>query len=154
MRNLLCFFTGFLLSILSVQSCQAWELLEVKRVDLTYINFFPGGRDPLVTANGLPDRQLGKAVGLNLDIDVAEFVYFNNWVHTATDEHIITHSGQFRSVGWQSELGVRITQQVEIFFQHHSQHVLDTFHQTMGFPVQDGIGFRLKLISKPRGSIF
>lgn len=146
-----------LLLLLIASPAQSWELIEAKRVDLTYIDFFEGGRDPLVTQNGLPGRGLGKRVSLNLDVDVATVFYFNNYVHGTTDKNLASGGGQFRKVGWQSEIGVRISPQFEAFFTHHSQHVMDTPYLIGDrWPCEDGVGFRIKLLGspKPRGSVF
>lgn len=78
--------------------------------------------------------------------------YWDNRVHGET-----TNSGVFQSVGWQWELGLRVTDQVTLFRDHHSRHRLESnpekrFNGGSQFPVEDKYGIRLILIKETVGS--
>jgi len=132
-----------LLSFLLARSTEAWEVVELGDVSLSYKDFFDGGRDPLITSNGLPGRRLGKQAALNLNVHILEYGYFNNLVHGTTDEDA-RGKGQFRAVGWQWETGIDAGM-VQVYYAHHSQHLLDAVYAHDHFPVQDAIGFRVFL---------
>jgi len=135
------------LALLLISQAEAWEALSPREVSLDYTHFGHKGRDPLVTNNGIPHRELGQAVGLRLGIDVLGPLYWRNWVHGRTDRQTFGQASQFRSVGWQFELGVHVTRHLDVFYHHHSQHVLDTTYLP-GFPVEDGMGIRLNIIKQ------
>lgn len=124
--------------------CNA-EGLQVSDLSLEYIQFFQGGRSPLVTSNGIPDKELGQSIGLNLTVELLGTAFWENHVTGVTDHDRVVGDGQFRSVGWEFNFGVHIFSQADLYYHHHSQHVLD--HQgPFAYPVEDGIGLRLKLI--------
>jgi hypothetical protein len=133
--------------ITSDSEASEWKLMSPRELKVGYTDFFQGGRDPLITSNGLPNRTLGKEVRLTMDLDVLRYFYWHNNVHTMTDEIKETGGkGQFRTVGWELDFGVRASKYINIYFHHHSQHTLDTQYQNDGFPVQDGVGFQLNLL--------
>lgn len=151
-----------LICILFAQLAEArdWKLMELKEASATYKDFFPGGSDPLITQNGLPNRTLGQEVALNLNVDLLQVLYFNNRVHGGTDEiksadGLTTGRGQFRTVGWEFELGVRISDYINISYYHHSQHILD-YDPGRRFPVQDALQLKIFFFrdQRPSGSIF
>lgn len=78
--------------------------------------------------------------------------YWDNKVHGET-----TESGVFQTVGWQWEAGIRITDSLVIFKDHHSRHRLEDkpdkkFRGGSQFPVEDRYGIRLILIKETGGS--
>ena len=140
-----------LLSLLSsISYAEEFHFVDLDEVSVKYISFFPGGRDPLITNNGLLDRELGKLLNLNIKTTIFKYGYWNSLVHSYTDAYSTTHfDGQFRSVGLNMELGIRITPFLDVFAWHYSQHLLDTSSINVGgFPVQDGIGINLYLYRK------
>jgi hypothetical protein len=130
--------------LLFVSSSGQADWLRVSDLSLDFTQFFSKGRAPLVTQNGLPDRELGQRVGITLEMNTGP-LYWGNRIEGYTDRDRVVGGGQFRSVGWQFELGARVIPQVDLYYAHHSQHVLDHAY-TPGYPVEDGVGFRLKII--------
>lgn len=123
---------------------------DVDNLSIKYMSYTNPGSDPLVTGNGLPNRGLNKHLSLNVDTSIYGYMYLNATVHSDTDYNTATDaSGQFRSIGLQTELGVRIFRQLDLFIHHHSQHVLD-YQASFPFPVQDAIGIRINLIKSKK----
>lgn len=135
----------------SVEEARAsGPVLGVDSLALTYKQFLPGGNDPLITGPHLQNRTLDKEVALELNTTVFDYGYMNHWIHSMTDKDVHSGKGQFRTVGWRFELGVRLSESTaDIFYSHHSQHTLDVT-SAFGFPVQDAIGIRLYLLPPKR----
>lgn len=134
-----------LLALLLISSSGQCDWLDLNSLSIDYVHYTPKGRSPLVTNNGLPDRELGDQMGINLELGVTPYFYWANRVHGTSDRDTVNGGSQFRAVGWQLELGARVVPQVDIFYHHHSQHVLD-YAYPAGFPVEDGVGFRLRIV--------
>lgn len=140
------------LALLAAQTSNAddFKLLDVSELSVTYKNFLDGGRDPLITSNGLSGKEPGLGLELRFTVDVLKYLYVANQVHSMTDSGLDGTGGQFRTVGWEYECGLRVAPFLNVFFYHHSQHLLDTTYQHDAYPVQDAFGFRLNLISKDK----
>jgi hypothetical protein len=142
---------GFLVALLVASPAEAGEstrVLDVDSLALTYKQFLPGGNDPLVTGPHLLNRTLDKEVAIELGVSIGNAGYFRNWVHSITDKDVYSSHGQFRTVGWQFELGFSLSRNalpVDVFYHHHSQHTLDVT-SSFGFPVQDAVGIRIYLV--------
>ena len=132
------------------------DAIELKELSIEYKDFFPGGTDPLITQNGLPDRTLGKELNLNIYTDIYEYCYWNNTVHSMTDEIIGSGGrGQFRMVGWEFSVGCRLIQELDFGYYHFSRHNLDHLSTLGHFPVQDSLGIKIYLYQpKYRRSLF
>jgi hypothetical protein len=98
----------------------------------------------------MPQYQAKESVSLGLDLALVGPIYWNNLIHTMTDD------SQYRFVGWWFEFGLRSSQLpfyprswpgIEAFYQHHSQHILEDRHPSMRFPVNDSIGFRIHFVT-------
>ena len=131
-----------------INKCLAgsYPILELDELKVQYIDYFKGGRDPLIS---LPNRQLGKQLNLSFNSTLFDYFYWNSLIHSSTDEIPDTSSGQFRVVGLEMQLGVRITNYFNLYLHHHSQHSLDTT-LPFGFPVQDGVGLEIIIFSNKR----
>ncbi len=142
-------------SLLDLLLCSAVALgdpvVTVNTLALDYRDFTSGGYEPLIHNNALTDRELGKGLGLTMNLDIFQYAYFNNLIHGTTDENRLGGNGQFRAVGWQYEVGLRLMKSlpIDIYKAHHSQHVLDTTTPDH-FPVHDSVGFRITFISNQR----
>lgn len=134
-------------SLARMAEASEWHLLELQDVYANYKQFLPGGRDPLITENGLPGRLMDKELNLHVDMDVLKYGYWHNMVHSMTDEDVNGH-GQFRLVGWNFQLGVHLGSYLDVQYEHFSQHLLDA-SLPYGFPVQDSIGIVLHLYRGP-----
>lgn len=133
-----------LIFLLLCSSSGQSDWLSVTDLSLDFVQYFPKGRSPLVTGNDLPNRELGQRIGVNFELATGPF-YWGNRVQGVTDRDRDVGGGQFRQVGWQFEVGARLIPQIDVFYYHHSQHVLDHEYKP-GFPVEDGVGFRLKIL--------
>lgn len=87
----------------------------------------------------VPSTNEAQALGLNLDLEIYGPIYWKNRVHS------ISTPNQFKWVGWQFELGARLAS-AELFYAHHSQHTFEGTHPFMGFPVQNSLGFRWRIL--------
>lgn len=80
--------------------------------------------------------------------------YWDNKVHAEAAE------GAIRTVGWHWVAGLRITSQMDLFWEHHSRHTLDTKSPTSdeyrypdrnNFPVEDSYGLRFNIYTGTKG---
>lgn len=89
-------------------------------------------------------------VAFEVNVDILDKGYWNNRVHTEAVDATV------KTVGWEFEKGFRLNQYFDIYWYHHSQHVMDEeqpryldnqgrFRQTQ-FPLKDAIGIRFKLL--------
>jgi hypothetical protein len=115
-----------------------WKLLELDEASVNYKSFHPNNHAPLF------DGPQKERVTLNLDADVAKFFFFNNKVHGTTT------SAQYHLIGWNFQIGARVSKYVDVQYEHHSQHLLD--RPAPGhFPVEDSIGFTLIFFRRDNG---
>lgn len=127
-----------------------FHILELDELRVDYMSYFAHGRAPLITSNGLDNRELGKELDLSFNSSVLEYGYFSTLVHSTTDAMYDTGAGgQFRAIGMKLELGVRLSPYLDIYYQHHSQHTLD-LTLPYGFPEYDAVGLHLYLYGPNR----
>jgi hypothetical protein len=118
---------------------------EYRLLDLDSFDFraakFTGNRDP-ITPDIPVDGYRGR-LATQFQVRLFEVGYWKNYVHTeGTDAKVET-------VGWQWEIGVRISKQLSTYWEHHSRHRMDA--ETPGkFPVEDSFGFALRVYTNPR----
>lgn len=124
------------------------DVITLDDVKIQYKSFFEGGSSPLITQNGLPNKTLGKELNLLMDSSVFDVFYFNNVVHSMTDEDITTGTGQFRTVSWAFDFGLRVTPYLNMGFSHRSEHLLDAIYSQGRWPVQDAVMIELILFGK------
>lgn len=104
-----------------------------------------GARNPM-----LPDispKEWEWALAANFDLRIFDHIYWRNTLHGETAY------SKFMTVGWKYEIGFPVTRYLDFYWQHHSQHTLDTEQPIyydrrreawykMRFPVQDTYGIR------------
>ncbi len=124
-------------------TCANADVLELRDVALQYKHFVDAGRDPMLDA---PQKD---EYNLALNMDLLGAGYWNNRVHTKTDP------AQFRVVGWELQIGAHLSNSFDVFYNHHSQHLLDKVGPN-GFPVEDSIGVNIYLYHSrsPKGAVF
>ncbi len=125
-----------------------WKVLELDAVNVNYKQFTPGGRDPLISSNGLEGRYLDKELNLTVNSNLFKYGYWNNMVHSMTDQDL-DGRGQFRLVGWNMKLGVHLGPYLDVQYEHFSKHILDAPYAP-GFPVQDSVGIVIHLYRRDR----
>lgn len=122
-----------------------YRLLDIDKFDIEYTKLNPSSRDPYAPQyTGLWKER----AALKWDVSVLGFAYWRNNVHTETIE-----SGQVKTVGWEYEAGIPVTGHFELFWHHHSRHIMDEPPQVNytdsanQFPVEDGVGIRIRFIT-------
>ncbi len=116
---------------------------------------FGVNRDPL-TPDIDQSRYTGR-VAADFQLRILEVGYWQNRVHTEGT------GAQLQTVGWHWELGIRLSDQVAIYHEHHSRHRMDSVgidangdNRPDKFPVEDSYGIRLRFYvnDRPQRSIF
>lgn len=132
------------------------NFFDINEVSLDYRLYSESSRLPLVTQNGLPNRRIDSGINLNVNIDIARYLYWDNTIHTYSDAIIASDApGQHRTVSWEYSLGVRISKELSVGYYHHSQHVLDTSYANP-LPLEDAIQIKFTIFKQrmPRESLF
>jgi hypothetical protein len=84
-----------------------------------------------------------EGLNLNVNTSLVTYGYFNSVIES------LTTSGQYRGIGLQISLGIRIFKFLDVGFYHHSQHVLDREITTLPkFPTEDALQIKLYLYRK------
>lgn len=123
----------------------AFEVIQLREVDIEYRKYSTGGYNPLIQAYGLQDKQADSYLGVSINTDILHYFYFNNLVHGTSDRPVsYDGNGQFRAIGWNYALGLYVTDFLRVEYRHHSQHLLDHLG-TNPFPVENSIGVKVKL---------
>jgi len=142
------------LGFLGFPRSAAAEAIELQSVRVDYIRFFDGAHDPLITQNGQENRGLGAQLDLHVDVDLFRYFFWNSTVHSLTDTRLEggDGAGQFREVNLQMQFGLRLFSVLDLYYWHSSEHLLDAVYTGGHWPVQDGLGFTLKLYQAPSGA--
>lgn len=119
---------AFLLTFLYPST--AWTV-EVRDLSIEFKHFDASGQFA-----ELPGEKVKDGLALNFSLGVLGPLYWDNQVHALTTD------AQYRLVGWQFEVGVAVFPCLDVFYFHHSQHVLDGHHPLLSFMVEDAVGFR------------
>jgi hypothetical protein len=116
------------------------SLIEVDRLYIETKWFSDASRNPLID-NGT-GRRLDKEINLNFNVDLFTYFYWNNKIHSLTDQSLNGREEQFRLVNWQFQIGFRLFEFLDLEYGHSSKHLLDS-QWNYAFPVEDYVGFRL-----------
>ena len=122
----------------SVQASR-YHLLDVEYLDMTYQKF-KDIRDPYV-----PNDTLAYRISTNYRLSLMRVLYWDNQLHMEA-----APSGTPTTVGWHWIVGIRLTDGIDIFDEHHSRHVMEEYRATNDghnvFPVEDSFGIKFKFI--------
>lgn len=125
---------GFILGWASILA----HAVELKSLGVQY--------DRFVGKTIMPEMPIWEAkegMGVLFDVDLTHSFFWNNRVHALTD------SGQYRLVGWEFSLGTSPWRSLDLFYHHHSQHILDGHHPEFKFAgVQNSVGFTWKIYER------
>lgn len=134
----------------SISEARDFKLIVLDEIRVDYINYFPGSREPALT-NGT-NRELGNLLDLNVHTTILKYGYWRTLVHSFTTNYADNHQpDQFRLVGLQMEVGLRVTSFLDVYMTHYSQHLLDMPSDAIGgFPVNDGVGIHIYIYSNQR----
>jgi hypothetical protein len=114
-----------------------FRLLDVDRVSFEYTKI-ADHRDFFYTED---QQDLKYGMAFLIDLRLAKYLYWDNNVHMMGTE------AQVRAVGWEFEQGIRPFKQLDIFYYHHSQHVLERERGTRGYPLENRYGVRFNFIT-------
>jgi hypothetical protein len=131
--------------ILMLVPVNAWtgQMIEARELSLTYRKFHDSSRHPLLYRTK-PDS----GIDLDVNMDIARYFFWDNKIHALMDQH------QYRLVGWNFKVGLRVFQSLEVQYEHHSQHLLEDRYPYAPYPLEDSIGFKLILFRKDVRSLF
>lgn len=116
-----------------------FQLLDVDKVSFEYAKI-KNQRDGFYLVD---DENFDYRMAFLMDFRLLEVLYWKNDVHMmAADDHV-------RAVGWQYEGGVHIFKNADLFWFHHSQHVLEREPPPgISNPLENRYGFRINFINK------
>jgi hypothetical protein len=143
-RLLLYWSLGLLLGITIGARCHGAErfanikLLDVDRASYEYSKI-ADQRDFFYTED---QESFKYRMAFLLDFSIMKYLYWKN------DVHMMATDSQVRAVGWEFEQGGRLGKYGEVFYYHHSQHVLERDRHTRQYPLENRYGFRINFIQK------
>lgn len=138
--------TKWLLILLFSSFCYAENLIEIDRLYIETKWFSDYSRNPLID-NG--SRRLDKEINLQFNVDLFTYFYWNNKIHSLTDQSLNGKQELFRLVNWQFQLGFHLFEFLDLEYGHSSKHLLDS-QWNYEFPVEDYVGIRLYLYRSDR----
>lgn len=118
---------------------------ELREASINYKYFHASGRDPY-----LYRHKLKEGLSLNLDIDLGKGFFWDSLIETKTDP------GSYRYIGYNFKLGFRLIPSLDIQYEHFSKHLMEDKYPHMGFPVEDSLGLKWRVFTRPepRRSLF
>ena len=137
-----------LAAILAASSSQAFAynlgIFSIDYFDMRYEKF-ADARDPYAPQY---DNNWLYRVATDFNISAGP-LYWSNDVHMETIE-----TQTPKTVGWQYELGLHLLDNIDVYREHHSRHIMDEYSpdQAIGendLPVEDVYGIRFKIIDDP-----
>jgi len=146
MQKLLLLLTFFATSTFAQEKQYNYRLLDVEYFDMRYQQF-DHNRDPYAPEY---DGKWAYRAAADFRLNFMESIYWDNTLHTEA-----LRSGPVKTVGWRWELGLRLSNNIDLFHEHHSRHIMeedrDSRNGSNVFPVEDSYGLRIKFIERPRG---
>lgn len=125
----------------------AKEPVRVTNLSIEAARYYNYRNPYFLLENDRHQKFLGRT-NLRLDIgllprdDPTEHIlYWHNNIHGSVDQE----SKEYREVGWEFEMGSRINRYFDVFYYHHSEHVLEQ-ERSYKFPLEDSYGIRINLI--------
>ncbi len=133
-------------------NAQEWKLLDVDSMNIEVARF-KCNREPMTPQYNCADYT-GR-VSANFNLRVAEVAYWDNNVHTEAIESTV------KTVGWQYELGLHITKSIDLYWEHHSRHIMEGeqplhVNERTGvvgrdrFSLEDSFGVRFIFYTNPK----
>lgn len=96
-----------------------WKILEMRETYLEY-GYYTWAVEPFLAPTFRPTQKFDLAVNLDL---FNRIMFMDNTIHSETDQY------QYRKIGWHYKLGIHLGDSADVFFEHFSQHLLDTTPQ-------------------------
>ena len=125
-----------------------FHVIELQDLALDYKNFSwlnDQARNALIYPEH-PKESINVVINTNL----LKYMFLNSTIES------LTTGSQYRSIGLELRLGLRVHNNLEFGYYQHSEHILDGTHSYMNkFPVEDAIEIKLFLYRKEKkDSIF
>lgn len=140
----------YLLTLLLLPSVALadFKLVELNQVALDYRNY--GMLNDKARNLLIYPEHPKEAINVIVNIDLLKFAYWNSTIES------LTTPSQYKSIGLDTRLGLRVSNFLELGIWHHSQHVLDGTQSYMSkFPSEDAVQVKLFLYRKEKqDSIF
>jgi hypothetical protein len=133
-----------LCSGISETSYGYYKLLDVDYLAI-HLAKFGDNRDPLTP--DVPMEDYVGRVSAKFQLRIMDIWYWRN------DVHVEGTDAQFRTVGWNFELGLHVNKWVDTYYEHHSRHRLDSNYpgeSAARFPVEDSYGVTLNFYQTTR----
>lgn len=139
---------GIIIFFSKLAGAYDFEVINLNELSLDYKNYSllnPNSRNMLIYPD--PPKE---SLNLTLKTDLFKLGYWDSTVES------LTTSDQYRSVGLETRLGIRLTNNAEVGVYHHSQHDLDRAHSFMSaFPEEDAFELKIYLYrAKTREALF
>lgn len=107
------------------------KLMELKSTYLDYMHY-TFAMEPFMYPATPTNR-----FDLHLDLEfLNRTLFMDNMIHSETDQY------QYRLIGWNYRFGAHVGSNVDLYFEHFSQHLLDTTPQN-GINTFDAVGVRV-----------
>lgn len=120
-------------------SAKAFDVIKLHDLYVDYKNFAminPNARDLLI----YPDKPK-ESINLGIETNL-----FDGWGYSNLLVESLVDQTQYRGVGAQYSIGVRLSPYLEIGLYHHSQHVLDRGNETLPrFSTEDAVQVKLHI---------
>ncbi len=112
-------------------------VLELEELNISYSKFAHPNRSAY-----FPQEQKD-AIATESRTSILKYGFFSTNVHGTSDD------SQYRLIGLKFDLGVRLGRIMDVYYEHHSQHLLDTSdYYGRGFFVEDSLNIKLYLYRK------
>lgn len=123
------------LAIFYALSAKAFDVVKLDELGIEYRNY------AMINENNRPlliyPEHAKEALNLGLNTDILKYGYFDSLVES------MTTGAQYRAIGLQLNLGVRILPEISVGYWHHSQHLLDRGGtDERPYPVEDAVVIR------------
>jgi hypothetical protein len=135
------------------QGAEKYYLLDASRVSMEFYEV-KNNRDGYLLINDRDSDKYGESnehwtygAALDLDFDILRYgpyaLYWQNNVHMDATNVAVRH------VGWEYELGARLGKHFDLFWYHHSRHIMDTDREGP-FPLTNRYGVRFIFVETGR----
>jgi hypothetical protein len=140
---------AIVLGVSKEAAAEDFHLVDLKELTLNYRNYAlvnDHARNLLI----YPEYPK-EAINVGIKLDILRIGYWDSLIES------LTTGSQYRGIGLDTRLGIRVTENVELGLWHHSQHVLDRSEGNIGkFASEDAVEIKVFLYKSPapRNGIF
>ncbi len=137
--SVVCFLLGLACIVWATNAdARDFHLVDLNELGINYRNYAMLNDKARVLLLG--DEHPKEGINVLMKFDVLKYGYLDSQIES------LTTNAQYRSIGLQLRLGMRVSDFVELGVFHHSQHVLDKASEGYAkFPVEDAVELRIYL---------